>query len=147
MFKNILFYMICGQAKIRSVHTYVIPWIHWLNRTVDVYFCYWQYIKVWSLSQNSNLVCCFSVCQVLLTYETDWKMSAHDELLAFFFVHTFAMLSTITNPILYGWLNTNLKHLFRAMIPTVRNERNETEAHEMVNLGKSCGNLKNNSIW
>ncbi len=27
--------------------------------------------------------------------------------------HTFAMTSTITNPILYGWLNTNLKHLFR----------------------------------
>ena len=42
-------------------------------------------------------------------------MSEHNEFLAFFFVHTFAMLSTITNPILYGWLNTNLKHLFRAM--------------------------------
>jgi hypothetical protein len=35
------------------------------------------------------------------------------ELTLFFVVHTFAMLSTITNPILYGWLNTNLKHLFR----------------------------------
>ena len=35
------------------------------------------------------------------------------ELTLFFVVHSFAMLSTITNPILYGWLNTNLKHLFR----------------------------------
>ena len=31
---------ICGQAKIRSVHTYVIPWIHFidLNRTVVYIF-------------------------------------------------------------------------------------------------------------
>lgn len=75
----------------------------------------------------------FAVCQLALIFETDWKLKAHDELLAFFFVHTFAMLSTITNPILYGWLNTNLKHLFRAMIPTVRNEREEREA-EMFKL-------------
>lgn len=27
--------------------------------------------------------------------------------------HLVAMTTTITNPILYGWLNTNLKHLFR----------------------------------
>ncbi len=27
--------------------------------------------------------------------------------------HVIAMTTTITNPILYGWLNTNLKHLFR----------------------------------
>ena len=32
MFKNILFYMICGLGKIRSVHTYVIPWIHWFEQ-------------------------------------------------------------------------------------------------------------------
>ena len=31
MFKNILFNTICGLAKIRSVHTYVIPWIHWFE--------------------------------------------------------------------------------------------------------------------
>ena len=42
-------------------------------------------------------------------------------------VHLTAMFMVCTNPILYGWLNTNLKHLFRAMIPTVKNERNENE--------------------
>ena len=31
MFKKLLFYTICGMAKIRSVHTYVIPWIHWFE--------------------------------------------------------------------------------------------------------------------
>jgi len=35
------------------------------------------------------------------------------ELTLFFVVHSFAMLNTVTNPILYGWLNTNLNHLFR----------------------------------
>jgi len=74
--------------------------------------------------------------QILQLMEVDWKLSEHNEFLAFFFVHSFAMLSTITNPILYGWLNTNLKHLFRAMIPTVRNERTEDdEAHELMNIG------------
>ena len=59
-----------------------------------------------------------------------WIESTHTELLVFFGVHAFAMLSTITNPILYGWLNTNLKHLFRAMIPTVKSERvNEEYTH------------------
>ena len=53
----------------------------------------------------------------------EFGISPHTENLLYFAVHSFAMLSTITNPILYGWLNTNLKHLFRAMIPTVRNER------------------------
>lgn len=38
----------------------------------------------------------------------------------FTLVHLIAMSTTISNPILYGWLNTNLKHLFRAMIPYVR---------------------------
>lgn len=65
--------------------------------------------------------------EVVRISNLDWKLSSHDELCIFFMVHSFAMLSTITNPILYGWLNTNLKHLFRAMIPTVRNERNDQE--------------------
>jgi hypothetical protein len=38
------------------------------------------------------------------------------ELTLFFVVHAFAMLNTVTNPILYGWLNTNLKHLFRFVL-------------------------------
>ena len=42
------------------------------------------------------------------------------EYISFFVVHVLAMTSTITNPILYGWLNANLKHLFRAMIPHIR---------------------------
>ena len=62
------------------------------------------------------------MCQLLQIFETGTKISPHNELLVFFFIHSFAMLSTITNPILYGWLNTNLKHLFRAMIPTVRGQ-------------------------
>ena len=51
----------------------------------------------------------------------------HSVQILFVLVHVFAMLSTITNPILYGWLNTNLKHLFRAMIPQIRNERADAE--------------------
>ena len=69
----------------------------------------------------------FSVSQIILLLDADWKLDSHGELLSFFFVHAWAMLSTITNPILYGWLNTNLKHLFRAMIPTVKHERNDHE--------------------
>ena len=45
------------------------------------------------------------------------------------------MLSTITNPILYGWLNTNLKHLFRALIPnttTARPEHGTTNNHKKI---------------
>ena len=40
MFKNILFYTICGLAKIRSVHMYVIPWIHWFEPN-----CRWTKLK------------------------------------------------------------------------------------------------------
>lgn len=47
-------------------------------------------------------------------------LSVETETNIFTIVHMFAMSTTITNPILYGWLNTNLKHLFRAMIPYVR---------------------------
>ena len=82
--------------------------------------------------------------------ENVWKLSEqddpHNEFLAFFFVHSFAMLSTITNPILYGWLNTNLKHLFRAMIPTVRNERTEQDEElELMNL--KAGKDGNDTSW
>ena len=57
-------------------------------------------------------------------------MDAQTEQIVYFLAHSFAMLSTITNPIMYGWLNTNLKHLFRAMIPTVRNEREDGKEPE-----------------
>ena len=49
------------------------------------------------------------------------------EVILFFVVHSFAMSSVVTNPVLYGWLNTNLKHLFRAMIPYVKSERNNEQ--------------------
>lgn len=75
--------------------------------------------------------------QLALIFSADWKLSAHNELLVFFFIHTFAMLSAITNPILYGWLNTNLKHLFRAMIPTVRHEGAQDEANAMMGLANN----------
>ena len=42
------------------------------------------------------------------------------ELTLFFIVHSFAMLCTVTNPILYGWLNTNLKHFFRYYIKALK---------------------------
>ena len=48
------------------------------------------------------------------------SFSTQVEHMAFFVVHVIAMTSTITNPIMYGWLNANLKHLFRAMIPHIR---------------------------
>ena len=58
----------------------------------------------------------------------------HSVQILFVLVHVFAMLSTITNPILYGWLNTNLKHLFRAMIPQIRNERADAELEREAEL-------------
>ena len=45
--------------------------------------------------------------------QTEAVVEPEVELTLFFVVHSFAMLNTVTNPILYGWLNTNLKHLFR----------------------------------
>ena len=61
MFKNILFHTICGLAKIRSVHTYVIPWIHWFEpncRYQSPYFFHEKYLvrfnrqrSVYSLNQ------------------------------------------------------------------------------------------------
>ena len=72
----------------------------------------WQFH--WGLFSILNSVLMFILgSQILQLMEVNWKLSEHNEFLAFFFVHSFAMLSTITNPILYGWLNTNLKHLFR----------------------------------
>lgn len=84
-----------------------------------------HYYYLWSLKYLMHIS--QSVSQIILIVDADLKLDSHGELLSFFFVHTWAMLSTFTNPILYGWLNTNLKHLFRAMIPTVKNERNENE--------------------
>ena len=52
------------------------------------------------------------------------------ELILFFVVHSFAVSSVITNPILYGWLNTNLKHLFRAMIPHLKSERFQRQSQQ-----------------
>ena len=78
--------------------------------------------------------------QILLILRPKFKAETQGELLSFFCVHTWAMLSTITNPILYGWLNTNLKHLFRAMIPTVKNEKHENEETGHENLEKLNGN-------
>ena len=64
-------------------------------------------------------------------------MSARLETTLFFLCHALGMSSTITNPILYGWLNTNLKHLFRAMIPHVKANERRTSAfpdHHNQNL-------------
>ena len=57
-----------------------------------------------------------------------FELSTQTENDIFTIVHLIAMSSTISNPILYGWLNTNLKHLFRAMIPYVRQERTASAA-------------------
>jgi hypothetical protein len=85
-----------------------------------------------------NALFLFSGTEIISISGLDWSMSSHNELLVFFAVHTFAMLSTITNPILYGWLNTNLKHLFRAMIPTVRNERVLEETQDCSPEAETC---------
>ena len=61
-------------------------------------------------------------------------ISEYNAQILYVLVHVFAMLSTITNPILYGWLNTNLKHLFRAMIPQIRNERADAELEREAEL-------------
>jgi len=58
--------------------------------------------------------------EVLRITGNDLKVETDVELVLFFMVHAFAASSVITNPILYGWLNTNLRHLFRAMIPHLR---------------------------
>ena len=97
---------------------------------LDVFF--WVYNTVINLHNlREHDTCNCIVIIILLTVadigyinDIEFGIDPHTENLLYFAVHSFAMLSTITNPILYGWLNTNLKHLFRAMIPTVRNERN-----------------------
>ena len=91
----------------------------------------------------------FTVSQIILLLDADWKLDSHGELLSFFFVHAWAMLSTITNPILYGWLNTNLKHLFRAMIPTVKNEKNDNEelTTEHINMNVNGISKESTSIF
>ena len=47
-------------------------------------------------------------------------LDSEQSLMWFSAVHLLAMTTVVSNPILYGWLNTNPKHLFRAMIPYVR---------------------------
>jgi hypothetical protein len=68
------------------------------------------------------------------------NISAQTEMLLFVMSHIIAMSSVVTNPVLYGWLNTNLKHLFRAMIPTVKNERSaengRTTAAHVLNASR-----------
>jgi hypothetical protein len=55
--------------------------------------------------------------EVVQKTSPDFAIEPEVELTLFFVVHSFAMLNTVTNPILYGWLNTNLKHLFRYVKP------------------------------
>jgi len=50
----------------------------------------------------------------------------------FIFCHCLAMTTTVTNPVLYGWLNTNLKHLFRAMIPYISKDRQQSHANAAI---------------
>jgi hypothetical protein len=58
----------------------------------------------------------------------------------FLFCHTLAMTTTVTNPILYGWLNTNLKHLFRAMIPYIRErDRERDRGAAATSAAGGCG--------
>ena len=60
------------------------------------------------------------------------------ELTLFFIVHSFAMLCTVTNPILYGWLNTNLKHFFRYYIKALKQStRDEFSLHSIILCGRS----------
>lgn len=54
-------------------------------------------------------------------------ITPNSENILFFAVHAFAMSSAVANPILYGWLNTNLRHFFLALLPDVINERNDDE--------------------
>jgi hypothetical protein len=55
----------------------------------------------------------FSGFEVVQKSSMEMSVEPEMELTLFFVVHSIAMLNTVTNPILYGWLNTNLKHLFR----------------------------------
>lgn len=64
-----------------------------------------------------------------------FKISSYTELVIFFVVHAIAMSSSVTNPVLYGWLNSNLKHLFRAMIPYLKgNEARNNNTNNLIEL-------------
>ena len=56
-------------------------------------------------------------------------LDSEQSLMWFSAVHLLAMTTVVSNPILYGWLNTNLKHLFRAMIPLVNKDRNRNNGN------------------
>lgn len=47
-------------------------------------------------------------------------------------VHIFAMTSAISNPIVYGWLNSNIRREFLALLPEPCAARCQTKSREPV---------------